>query len=303
MAFAKGTESKEPASFPKYVGVAPVFVLGVNPTKEEQEKFFGTELQKDPEYLSTIEVEGKNVENLRISFVVRTDPKVGAEVTSFLTFFLQKRPRIGSNTGKYQVIDKYGETAWAVQGEDFTMENGKFTVLRIPQYKDGPANIDIDYRLAYVGEEELTSFLKNYLCIPQRMSYVNKVWVPNKKVKLEECEARLVEISEYFKGNYNELKGLLKLLPNNKVKVLFGVRTTDKGQFQTILSGKTVRNSVDNYASLDKYVKERKLAGAYKDIEFPIVDFKEYTVEATNFKSNDAQMPTTDELPFDGPDW
>lgn len=309
MAFAKGTESKEAMTFPKYVGVAPVFVLGVNPDKAEYEKMLNTELQKDPEYLSTIEVDGKNVNNVRISFVIKTDAdKVDAEVTSNLTFFLQQRPRIGSQTGKYQVIDKYGDTAWAVKGEDFVFEDGKIKVLRIPQYANGPANIDIDYRLAYVGEEELTDFLKTFLCIPSRMSWVNSTWVPNSRVDIRDCEARLESVAEYFKGNFKELRDIINLMPNNKVRVLFGVRTTDKGQFQTVLSSKVLRNSVRNYNELEKYVAERKMNGAFKDIEYPVVEFREYVVKPTEFTQNNTQAPALeDDLPFSAsdetPDW
>ena len=309
MAFAKGNESKEAVVFPKYVGVAPVYVLGVNPDKEEYEKILGSELQKEPEYLSTIEIDGKNVDNARISFVVKTDAeKVDAEVISNLTFFLQKRPRVGSQTGKYQVIDKYGDTAWAVRDEDFKFEDGKMKVIRVPQYAHGPANIDIDYRLAYVGEEELTAFLKNFLCIPSRMAWVNSTWVPNNKVDIRDCEARLENIDDYFKGNFKELRDIISLMPKNKVRVLFGVRTTDKGQFQTVLSSKTLRNSVSNYNDLAKYVEERKLNGAFKDIEYPVVEFREYAVKPTEFNTSTKEMPKMeDDLPFgpssDTPDW
>lgn len=303
MAFAKGTESKEAKTFPKYVGVAPVFVLSVNPNKEEYEKILGSELQKEPEYISTLDIDGKAVDNVRISFVVKTNAeKVGVEVISNLTFFLQNRPRVGSRTGKYQVIDKYGDTAWAVKGEDFTFENGVFKAIRIPQNSNGPANIDIDYRLAYVGEEYLTSFLKNYLCIPSRMSWVNSTWVPNNKVDIRDCEARLEEIKNYFKGNFTELRKTIALMPHNEVKVLFGVKTDDKGQYQTILSEKTLRNSSTNHSSFETYVKDRKDAGGFKNIEYPVVDFREYVVAPTEFSQTTSAMPE-EELPFDGPDW
>ena len=40
MAFAKGKESVEAAPVKRYIGVAPVTVLAVNPTKAELEKIF-----------------------------------------------------------------------------------------------------------------------------------------------------------------------------------------------------------------------------------------------------------------------
>ena len=75
MAFAKGAESKEGNAVKRYVGVAPVFVLGVNPNKEQLEKLYNTQLENDPEYLSEVEVgEDKHkVQNVRIDFIVKTD--------------------------------------------------------------------------------------------------------------------------------------------------------------------------------------------------------------------------------------
>ena len=54
MAFAKGTESKEGNAVKRYIGVAPVFVLTVNPNKAELEKLYNTQLENDPEYLSEL---------------------------------------------------------------------------------------------------------------------------------------------------------------------------------------------------------------------------------------------------------
>ena len=77
MAFAKGNESVEAAPISRYIGVAPVFVLAVNPTKEELEKLYDTELEKAPEYISETEVglEGNKykVPQVRLDFIVRTD--------------------------------------------------------------------------------------------------------------------------------------------------------------------------------------------------------------------------------------
>ncbi|MDQ9822852.1 hypothetical protein RFZ44_05690, partial [Acinetobacter sp. 163] len=74
------------------------------------------------------------------------------------------------------------------------------------------------------GEEELTKFIKAYLNIPNVMKYVNNTWVMVDNP--EDCEARLEHIEDYFKGNFKELREVIALQPNNRVKVLFGVKTT-----------------------------------------------------------------------------
>ena len=44
MAVAAGRESTEGSAVKRYIGVAPVFVLTVNPSKEELEKIYGVEI-------------------------------------------------------------------------------------------------------------------------------------------------------------------------------------------------------------------------------------------------------------------
>ena len=274
MAFSAGKESTEGGEFKRYIGVAPVRILAVNPTKSEQEKLYNTTLDKDPEYVGNVNVNGKDVQNVRISFVVKTDEeKCGIDMTTNVTFFLQNAPRMGSQSGKYQIIDKYGRTAWATE-EDIKAK-------QIPVYSNGkPANIDADYRQAYVGEEELTNFIKNYLNIPNVQKYVDGEWklVDNPS----ECEARLDKIADYFKGNFAELKSIISLQPNNKIKVMFGVRTSEDGkEYQAVYTRMTLKNGVSDYSRLDKDLQEAKQNGAYSTTEFSVCPIKEYKIEAT----------------------
>ena len=50
MAFASGSESKDRVR-KLYIGVAPVFVIGVNPNKAEYEKLFNRTLEDAPVYI------------------------------------------------------------------------------------------------------------------------------------------------------------------------------------------------------------------------------------------------------------
>lgn len=278
MAFSKGKESSEGNAVKRYIGVGNVFVLAVNPNKEQLEKLYNTQLENAPEYLSEVEVgEDKHkVQNVRLDFIVKTDAEKcnGIEFTTKVAFFIRKEYRYNRDQTKVQVIDKYGRTAWV------TVEQAK--AHEIPVYKNGPANIDKDYRPAYHGEEELTNFIKAYLNIPNVMKYVNNTWVMVDNP--EDCEARLESIAEYFKGNFKELRDVIALQPNNKVKVLFGVRTTDDNkQYQVVYNQMFLRNITTDYSKLDVDLQERKAAGAYPTTEFTVGDLKEYNVEATNF--------------------
>lgn len=280
MAFAKGTESKEAAEIKRYIGVAPVFVLGVNPNKKELEDFYNTNLESEPEYVGTTDINGETVQNVRIDFIVKTDEeKCGINMVTKVPFFVRNEYRYNKDKSKVQVIDKYGRTAWV------TIEQAK--AKEIPMYSNGPANLDKDYRPCFVGEEDLTNFIKNYLNIPSVMKYINGSWVMNENP--EDSEARLDGIANYFKGDFSELKTIVGLQPNNKVKVMFGVRTTDDNkQYQSVYTQMTLKNSVKDYSKLDADLQERKANGAYATTEFEACDIKEYSIKETDFtETND----------------
>lgn len=299
MAMAGGSESKEAAVIKRYIGVAPVTVLAVNPKKEKLEELYGTTLDKEPEYVGTTTINDKEVPQVRIDFIVKTVAEKcnGIDMTTKLSFYVAKAARYDKNNTKVQVIDKYGRTCWVTKEE---LQNHA-----IPQYKNGPANIDPDYRACYIGEEELTNFIRLYLNIPDVMKYVNETWI--KVDNPQDSEARLDHVADYFKGHFDELEGAIALQPTNKIKVLFGVKTNDKGaQYQTFYTPMFLRNSTNNYTRLDKDLQERLKNGAFKSSVFIVCPIREYDVEATTFSTPTAQAqpaPTTapSDLPFDVP--
>lgn len=297
MAIAKGVESTESTQIKRYYGVAPVYVLGVNPTKDKLEELYGTTLNEEPNYMgTTTDADGNEVPQVRIDFIVKTDEvKCGVDMTTKVTFFIRNQVRYNKDKSKVQVIDKYGRTAWVTKNE---MLNHS-----IPVYKSGPANLDKDYRPCFYGEENLTKFIKAYLGIPDAMLYKDGVWV--KADNLDDCEIRLDHIQDYFKGDFNELEGAIKLQPNNKVKVLFGVKVTpDNKQYQTTYTEMFLKNNANKLTNLEKDVNERKAAGAYSNIEFVIEGIKEYTVEPTTFQEVSTDIPESDTVGLpDGLPW
>lgn len=292
MAFGKTSESTEGVPFKKYVGVGSVKVLAVNPNKAELEKLLGHSVEKEPEYLSEVGEEDK-VPQARIDFYVAPDPNkyLGAdnkplETIIKVSLFVTKKYQVGATSGKAKVLDIYGRSAWATKEE--------VTAKAIPQYSNGPANISNNYHVAYIGEEELLSFLKTFLNVPS----VDK-WENGKIVGMidnpTDAEAGLDHINDYFKGDFTELKELIALQPNNKIKILFGVKTTDDNkQYQVAYTRKFLNNRVSDYSKLDADVKAAQNSGAYANVEFECTDFHEYVVTPTNF------APTTED-PFAAP--
>lgn len=300
MAFSTGKKTTESGPIKRYIGVASCYVLGVNPNAKELSEIYGREIDNVPQYTSVKEVNGKNVETIRIDFYLKPDTKLYEDVdfVTKISFFLRNEHRFNSpdkEVRKIQVIDKYGRTAWATKEE---LKN-----KTIPQYANGPAKIDSDYRPLYVGEEELTSFIKNYLNIPNLEIYVKKTgtYIPNPNPS--ECEARLDDIESYFKENIAELKTILSLQPENKVKVLIGVRTADDGKlYQDVYSNMTLKNGVRTYTKLAQNVEESKSNGRYSNTEFVCEDLVEYAPKPTNFnpiESTEATSTDDSDLPWD----
>ena len=296
MAFGKAQVSKEATEIKRYTGVGSVFVVGVNPNKAELEKLYDRELDKDPEYLT----EKDGVTSARIDFIIKTDPTAkcnnGIELLTKFSMFIRNEYRFNKDKTKVQVIDKYGRTAWVTKEQAKNHE--------IPVYKNGPANIDKDYRPAYVGEEDITNFLKLFLGISNVEKWVKNEATGRREVvglvdNPQDCECRLENIEDYFKGKFNEIKGAINLMPNNKIKVLFGVRTTDEGkQYQDVYTRKFLSNTVSVYDKLAEDVQSNKDNGAYPNTEFVIADLQEYTVQATNFNNtnnNNRDMPFDEE--------
>ena len=296
MAFGKAQVSKEATEIKRYTGVGSVFVVGVNPNKAELEKLYDRELDKDPEYLT----EKDGVTSARIDFIIKTDPTAkcsnGIELLTKFSMFIRNEYRFNKDKTKVQVIDKYGRTAWV------TKEQAK--AHEIPVYKNGPANIDKDYRPSYICEEDITNFLKLFLGISNVEKQVKNEATSRREVvglvdNPQDCECRLENIEDYFKGKFNEIKGAINLMPNNKIKVLFGVRTTDEGkQYQDVYTRKFLSNTVSVYDKLAEDVQNNKDNGAYPNTEFVVADLQEYTVQATNFNNtnnNNGDMPFDEE--------
>lgn len=299
MAFGKGQTVKEGSDFQRFTGVASVKIKGINPTKAELEEFFGREIENFSEYVKRPENDNE-VTQVRIDFLVETTPEKYTDragnpinLKTKLSFFLNDEVR-KSKDGKVQIIDKYGRTAWATEEE--------VEAHRIPMYSNGkPANIDADYRKAYYGEEDLTKFIIAYLGIPNCQTYNRdtKEWKMLPADKLEDCEARLVHVEDYFKGDISEIKEYIGYQPNNEVKVLFGVKTGDGGrQYQVFYNRMFLKNSVtkknsDNYMKLAQDVEDTKARGALSTTEFVIDDLQEYVITPTNFNNMDSSEDVT----------
>ena len=305
MAISRGNASKEAQEFKRFIGVCPVFVKAVNPNKAEHEKLFNTTLEEAPVYVQDKEDnDGNSYKNVRISVVLQPDvEKIGFDMPLVtMPLFITNQKQHGANSGKYQVVDKYGRFAWATEAE--------ISAKEIPTYSNGKkADISNDYRIAYAGEEDLTNFIRVFLCIPSITKWDNneKCMVPNTDVKPEECECRLdIETFEkFFKGDFSEIKDILGFQPTNKVKVCLGVRTDANGKlFQSVYTKKFISNAATNYSSLDKALQaDIAYATTHNkalSTEYSAKAVHEYSVTPTTFTASESSEVTpSSDMPFD----
>lgn len=273
MAFATGSESTEGVVFPKFIGVGSFNVVGINPSKAEMEAIYGATFDKDPEYVSK---DDDGVAQVRIDFILKSIPEKndGIELITKASFFLKKMPFI-SKTDKVQVINVYGATTWI---DVATAKTG--VVPEHLHWYEGP------YRPAFIGEEDLTNFLKTYLGVPNK-SYKDQKTGEIVTIKNPaDAEARLENIDKYFAGNVKELADIIAFQPNNKIKAAVGVKTTDENkQYQALYIKKFLKNGVTDYSKLDAEIKLTQTNGGYKNIEFSVEPLHAYAVEATDLGS------------------
>lgn len=300
MAFAQGKETKDAPIFPKYIGVAPVFIKAVNPTKKELEEIYNITIENDPSYIgeNTIKTQGqeKTVPNARIDFIVSTDAeKCDVSLLSKVTFFLNKEFTFNTDGTKVKVVNKYGEFAW------LPVENVKAgTVPENQQWFDISG-----MRPSYMGEEELTLFLKAYMGIPNKTYKKDDKFVPIEN--LSDAEATLEGISNYFKGDFSELSSIIKMRPTNKVKCLFGIKNTDDGkQYQTVYTKMFYKNGVTSYTKLEEQIKKEKDSGYLSNVEYEVCPIKEYNVHSTDFNNTSDSSPIPEDSssePLIDSDW
>lgn len=290
LAIGKTHESKESQDFKRYIGVGSSFVVAVNPSKKELEAIYGREIANEPTYVK----EDAETPSVRIDFIVKTDPEQcdGIETINHASMLLVNEPACNSDKTKVQVIDEYGNTTWAL------LEDAKMG--KPIQHNGQDAKIAHKYRMACRGEADLVDFLRNYLGVEDAFNYANGSW-SLKDGNLDDYKFSLEHLSDYFKGDVSELKEALALQPKNKVKLLYGVRTTENGQYQSVCTrnGMTLRNNATSrgLARLEKQVASMNSTNT----EYRVCPLQEYVVTPTdlNTPAGSASTGSESDMPWD----
>lgn len=141
-----GGKKREQQSFPesvKKVGLFEANVIAVNPTAEEFKDILNIELKEDSkqtEYLGTSQDGNKT---LRVDFWLQ---EVKTKENFKVTFFLEDKEKWNKDATKKQYINSIGMCSWA----DDPNNLGEWFAKR-------------EYRPAFVGEEDLYTFMRTLL--------------------------------------------------------------------------------------------------------------------------------------------
>lgn len=288
------------------VGLAEVKVVAINPTLEEYKETLGIELKEDSKAANYLGESKEGNTTLRLDVWVET---VKSKKKYKITYFLENKKKENKikegedKAKKYQYINEIGSTSWA---ED---ENDLQTWFKKK-----------DYRVAFVGEEELYSFMRAWL---SKLDYTD----PSTQI--------LVDWKTLMKGNTKELRAQINGAYASTFVPLFGVKNVEKEEdggvtikkYQTIYNKaflptyafKSMRlvdyddeanlaklQAKEERAKIDKTIKlgahERfvlAVKGAYgcKD-SFVLKDLTDYDPSKFLESSEEPIMSGSDDLPF-----
>jgi len=222
-------EQKQVQEFAKKVGLFEAEVVAINPTTEEYKEVLDIELpaeSKATEYL------GKSRDGntyLRVDVWLK-DAKSGDKFKT--TFFLEDKERENKDGSKKQYINNIGRCSWA----------------------DDPNNLadwfaKRDYRVAYVGEEELYEFLRTWL---------------NKLDYMKENSVLQADWKKLMKGNVSELKSQMN-----------GAYCTNIGALATI-----IMKEKDGESKEYQGVYNKAFLPAYTLKNFQLINYSDSTVQS-----------------------
>ena len=307
-------ESKNPSTgefidIKKYVGVASMNIVSINPNNAKL-RALGWDIPEgadEPEYVYNKERDGKIQQSARVRFMVQIQDLEEKPVIP-LDFWIGPEVMMSADKKKGKIIDVYGRTAWGTQEE--------VKLHKVPQYASGTANISSDYKLCHRGQEELIAFLMKYLNISPFRIFDKKSneFIPNKnpgKLTIDDWQ-RLCD------GDVSELVKYVSLQPQNRVKVILGVRTNDENRsYQTFLQTRFMGNglspdrntgeypsaqtAIDKWFEEQQKTAERNPSFIMPNVTYSAAPVKEWKVNATEVSDaseSQAPMEDDDDLPF-----
>jgi hypothetical protein len=231
----KSNESKGGNNRKYFTGAENFCITTINPNNSELKEKLGFENDQEPNYLS----ENNGKPQVKISIYLNNVDETNSIKTK-VDFFLVNEVK-KSTGGKPKYCNKFGQFAYLPADGSIPSNMQWFRT-------DGK-------REAIDGEEELVSFLRNYI----------------NASKDDDCQIQ--DIQAFFKGDFSEIKGICDTYPNNKVRVCLGIKSgTDKDgnprYNQVVYTRKSDRPYAKSNDYLAKDIEEYKANGGAKTTYF-----------------------------------
>lgn len=234
----------------KYIGVTPVKVIAINPTRDELETLYGKALEKEPQYI--FDKDGKRT--VLINIWLKSTNEVEGKPIVFNQLKIWISDNIVLFKGKdgqerCRIIDNYGECA--------TVSGAEFQAGMIPPKSRVVGN----FRPAKRGEETLVSFIKAWIDVQNSTEWDKGAgkWVPVSPEKLKDAEITY-DWQQWMDGDWSDLKALVEEYKDRLMQVSVGLELRDKTWYQTVFDGYFMRGWETNYGYMQKQV-DRFLEG------------------------------------------
>lgn len=212
-----------------YQGIGLFKVIAINPSRAEIAKLYGTteDRVKEPTYITDTDgfnSKGEQIKTQKLTLEVYIQTKIGEkDLIKRIKYNIIKGCNY-SKKGKFEVIDMYGNTAWATP--EIINKQEKIMYDK----KDGSgkieANIATPYRIAYRGEKEFILFVRNLLGIKKPFVLDkdgNSTWLPESELKNAVVSFDTKDWDAFFKGNFKELSKIVTLGNINEIQCILGI--------------------------------------------------------------------------------
>lgn len=254
---ASATAASGSVDFPKYVGVATLKIMAVNPNNAVL-KTLGWNIKDDadePSYVSDKTMEDGTIKRTtKVRFMVQIQELEDKPIIP-LDFFIGPEV-MQARDGKIKVIDRFGRDAWGqpdiVNARKKIYYNSRTTGQIIP------AIIDDKYELCHRGELELVRFLMKFLAMKPLQYKDRKTgeWVNNP----DPGSLTIDNWKALVNGDFREIRGYVQSQKDNAIKVVLGVENNGDKSFQSFYKEKFLSpaqfDSNGVYTSLSAELKD-----------------------------------------------